>query len=106
MHTILLDEWSPVSADFSAASSCSNVTVACSASSHVPPLVISVELGAPPSSSPDERFAEPTAGSPQKTAIRPEHELLVTCHGAPSCSSTRPTESDICQRHVRSLGGR
>lgn len=71
---LLLDAAS-VPTDRSAVCSCANVMVACSASSHLPPLVMSAEppLAAPPAA------AVATAGSPQKTAMRPEHELLVTC---------------------------
>jgi hypothetical protein len=66
---LLVLEWA--SGERSAAANWSNVMVACSAMSHLPPLVIKSE----PTSA--ELL---TAASPQKTAMRPEHELLVTCN--------------------------
>lgn len=72
---MLLLVMASASGDCSALNSCSNVTVACSATSHLPPFVVKCDSTAGPSA---DAGADALAGMPQNTAMRPEQELLVT----------------------------
>lgn len=69
--------------DRSAPESCSIVMVACSAKSHLPPFVIRFTDSSRSSPAAASVAASlllfAAAGTPQNTAMRPEHELLVTC---------------------------
>lgn len=78
MQRTMLLSTDTASGERSACSSCSNVMVACSASSHLPPFVMRFADSSAASLSPT------VAGAPQNTAMRPEHELLVTCKHQPA----------------------